>query len=198
MSRTKVFVIAIVVIAAAAGAGYYVWQWQTRGTPVTIETIRSRDLDAIVSASGKIQPKRSVNISADTVGRVVDLAVNEGDRVRKGQFLLQIDPKSLRSRVESGAASVRAAEVTLDQLQQSVQTARAQLDLAQQNLKRQQDLWGQQLTTREALDKATNDVRVAQSSLEERQKQASAQASRVQQERAGLESARYDLSKVRI
>ncbi len=198
MSHRNLLIAAALVLVTAASVGAYFWFKRTKPTAVTVETIRARDLDAIVSASGKIQPKRSVNISADTVGRVVDLAVNEGDRVKKGQFLLQVDPKSLRSRVESGSASLQAAEVTLDQLQQAVQTARAQLDLAQQNLKRQQDLWSQQLTTREALDKATNDVRVAQSSLEERQKQANAQSSRIRQERAGLASARYDLSKVRI
>ena len=46
------------------------------------------DLEAIVSASGKIQPKRLVQISAETPGRVVQLAVDEGDRVKKGDFLL--------------------------------------------------------------------------------------------------------------
>src|SRR6185437_17039027 len=123
--------------------------------------------------------KRTVNVSSDTVGRVVNLAVNEGDRVKVGQFLLQIDPKTLRSRVDNGEASLKAAQVTLDQMQQSVETGRAQLELARQNLKRQQDLWEQQLTTRELLDKAVNDVKVAESSLSERDKTANAQASRI-------------------
>ena len=61
-----------------------------------------------MSASGKIQAERTVNVSSDTVGRVVNLAVNEGDRVTKGQFLLQIDPKTLRSRVDNEQASVKA------------------------------------------------------------------------------------------
>src|SRR5206468_8038647 len=65
-------------------------------------------------------------------------------------------------------------------------------------LARQQDLWRQQLTTREALEKAENDVKAAESTLQEREKQSSAQASRIAQERAGLASAEYDLSKVRI
>ena len=151
-----------------------------------------------MSASGKIQPKRLVNISADTPGRVVDLAVNEGDRVKVGQFLLQIDPRSLRTRVDSGSASLEAAEGSLEQLRQSVETSRVQLDQARRNLARQQDLWKQQLTTREALEKTENEVRGSESSLREREKQVSSQASRIAQERAGLESARYDLSKVRI
>src|SRR5206468_11448161 len=65
-------------------------------------------------------------------------------------------------------------------------------------LARQQDLWRQQLTTREALEKAENDVKAAESTLQEREKQVTAQSSRIAQERAGLESARYDLSKQRI
>ena len=73
-----------------------------------------------------------------------------------------------------------------------------QLDQARRNLARQQDLWKQQLTTREALEKTENEVRGSESSLREREKQVSSQASRIAQERAGLESARYDLSKVRI
>ncbi len=83
-------------------------------------------------------------------------------------------------------------------MRQSVETGRAQLELTKQNLKRQQDLWNQQLTTRELLDKALNDVKVAESGLSERQKLADAQASRIAQERANLDSAQYDLSKVRI
>src|SRR5205823_7910596 len=103
---------------------------------VTTEVIRSRDLDAVVSASGKIQPKRLVNISADTPGRVVNLAVNEGDRIKKGQFLLQIDPKSLRTRVDSGAASLEGAQASLAQMRQAIETARVQLQQLQLVLKR--------------------------------------------------------------
>ena len=198
MSARKGLVVVGALVAATAGGGGYYWFYREPVITVTMEAIRERDLDAIVSASGKIQPKRLVNVSADTPGRVVDLAVNEGDRVKKGQFLLQIDPRSLRTRVDSGAASLGAAEASLEQTRQAVQTARVQLDQAQKNLARQQDLWQQQLTTREALERAENDVRAAQSALQEREKQVTAQAARLGQERAGLESARYDLSKVRI
>ena len=142
------------------------WYRREKIPIVTAEAIRARDLEAIVSASGKIQPKRLVNISADTSGRVVNLAVNEGDRVSRGQFLLQIDPKSLRTRVEGGTASLQAAEASLDQLRQAVETARVQLQQAQQNLARQRDLSSQQLTTREALERAENDVKAAESSLQ--------------------------------
>jgi HlyD family secretion protein len=198
MSRKKILIILGIVLVAGAVAGANFYFRKDKGLTVTTETIRTRDLEAVVSASGKVQPQRLVKISAETSGRVVNLAVNEGDRIKKGQFLLQIDPKSLSTRVESGNASLQAAEQSLDQMRQAIETAKVQLQQAQQTLARQRNLWAQQLTTREALEKAENDVRSAESLLQEREKQIRPQESRIAQERAGLENARYDLSKVRI
>jgi HlyD family secretion protein len=198
VTRKNILIAAGIVLVAAAVVGANLWFKKDKGLAVTTESIKARDLEAIVSASGKIQAERTVNISSDTVGRVVNLAVNEGDRVKKGQFLLQIDPKPLRSRVDNGTASLRVAETTLEQMTQSVETGQAQVELARQNLKRAQELWNQQLSTREALDKAVNDLKVAESTLSEREKTANAQGSRINQERANLDSAQYDLSKVRI
>jgi len=198
MSLKNFFIgLAIVAVGAAVvGANFYFRR--DTGLTVTTEQIRVRDLEAVVSASGKIQPKRLVNITAETAGRVVNLAVNEGDRIRGGKCLLQIDPKSLRTRVDSGEASLQVAQASLEQMHQSVETARVQLEQARQTLARQQGLWKQQLTTRETLERAENDVRAAESSLQERDKSAKAQDSRIMQERATLDNARYDLSKVRI
>src|SRR3954466_9587426 len=133
MSRKNVLIVLGIVLVAAAVVGANLYFKRDKGLSVTTETIKSRDLEAIVSASGKIQPKRLVNITAETPGRVVDLAVNEGDRIHRGQFLLQIDPKSLRTRVDSGSASLSAAEASLEQMRQSVETAKAQLDQARKN-----------------------------------------------------------------
>ena len=198
MSRKNVLIAIVVVLIGAGVVAANLYFKKDKGLTVTTDVTKTRDLEAIVSASGKIQPKRLVNISAETSGRVVDLAVNEGDRITKGQFLLQIDPKSLRTRVEGNSASLQSAEASLEQLRQSVETSRVQMDQAQQNLTRQRNLWAQQLTTREALDKAENDLKAAQSALQEREKQVNAQSSRIAQERATLDSARYDLTKVRM
>src|SRR5437773_11023593 len=128
-----------VVVVGGALVGANLWFKKGKGVPVTTEAIKTRDLDAVVSASGKIQPKRLVQISADTPGRVVNLAVNEGDRIKKGQFLLQIDPKSLRTRVDSNTASLGAAQASLgaaqaqmEQSRQAIESARVQLDQAKQ------------------------------------------------------------------
>jgi HlyD family secretion protein len=198
MNRRKILVALVIVVLAAAVVAANLWYKRDTGLSVTTELIKSRDLEAIVSASGKIQPKSLVNISAETSGRVTELAVNEGDKIRKGQFLLQIDPQLLRSRVDNQEASLQAAADSLEQMRQSVETSRVQLELLKQTLKRQQDLWARQLTTRESLEKAENDVRTAESGLQERIKTVTVQDSRIMQERATLDSAKYDLSKVRM
>src|SRR5262245_57602379 len=97
-------VIVIVVIGAIAYANLNFTRTTT--VSVTTEKIERRDLESIVSASGKIQPKRSVNISAETMGKVVGLSVNEGDFVKVGQPLLQIDPKNLETTVQNREASL--------------------------------------------------------------------------------------------
>ena len=88
MFRKKWFWIVVVLIVVAGGAAAAYARRGDQGVTVTVETIQKRDLEAIVSASGKIDPKKTVNISAQTMGRVTQLAVKEGDRVRAGQFLL--------------------------------------------------------------------------------------------------------------
>ncbi len=198
MKRTLIIVLLLALVGGGAYVGVQRYRARQAEIVVTTEPIAARDLAAVVSASGKIQPNRLVNISADTSGRVVNLAVQEGERVSKGQFLLQIDPKSLRTRVEGGAASLKAAEGLLDQQRQAVETARVQLEQMQRNLARQRDLWKEGLTTRESLERAESDLKSADSTLRERQSQVDAQAARIAQERASLESAQYDLSKVRI
>jgi HlyD family secretion protein len=198
MTRKNVLVALTIILLGAASVAATFWFRREKVPVVTTEVIRTRDLEAIVSASGTIQPKRLVNISADTPGRVVNLAVNEGDRVTRGQFLLQIDPKSLRSRVDNSVASMQAAKSSLAQMEQAVETERVQLEQLRMTLDRQRGLWRRQLTTREALEKAENDVKSAESSLGERERVVEVQSARIAQEQASLESARYDLSKVRI
>ena len=132
--------VGIVVILGAIVYANLKFRQQT-GTTVNVESVQKRDLQAIVSASGKIQPHNSVNISADTMGRVVNLAVDEGNRVKRGQFLMQIDPKLLATAVSQTEASLAAAQSTMEQLRVASESAKASLKTAQEILIRQQQLW---------------------------------------------------------
>jgi HlyD family secretion protein len=91
-----------------------------KGTEVRFETVGRRDLIAAVTASGKIQPKKKVDVSADITGRITRIAVREGDLVQKGQFLLQIDPTIYQANparqrgdasAEAGAAQAKATAI---------------------------------------------------------------------------------------
>ena len=199
MTGKKKIIIGLGVVVILAAIGYANFRFKrVVGVTVNTETIKTRDLEAVVSASGKIQPKRSVNISADTMGRVTDLKVEEGDRIDKGQFLLQIDPRNLRSAVLRSEASMQAARSSADQLTMSLESARVGLKQAEDAYRRQQDLWTRGLTTKETLEKAEADLKMRQSDLRSQEQNVKTQQARMQQENASLESARYDLSKVRI
>ena len=199
MTRNKKIMIGAGVAVVLAGVAYANFKFKrTEGITVNTEAIQKRNLEALVSASGKIQPKRFVNISADTMGRVTGLAVNEGDRVKTGQFLLQIDPRNLRSAVQRTQASLEAARSQVDQLNATIESSRAAVKQAQDNFTRQQQLWKGGLTTKETLDRAENELKMRQAELRSQEQQVLTQKLRIQQEQATLETDRYNLSKVRI
>jgi HlyD family secretion protein len=196
--KKKIFIGVGIIILLGAIAYANIRFKRVDGLEVTTEGVQKRHLEAIVSASGKIQPKRDVNISADTMGRVTDLAVEEGDRVDKGQFLLQIDPRNLRSAVQRTEASLAAARSQVEQLRVSIESSKVALKQAEENYNRQQNLWKGGLTTRETLEKSENDLKLRQSDLRSQEQQLRTQQLRMESESATAESARFDLSKVRI
>lgn len=198
MRRRTIIIIGVVVliVAAAGGAAY---RWRNPDLPaVAVETLRKRDLDALVSASCKIQPKRQVNISANTMGRVTRLAVQEGQRVKAGQFLLEIDPRSLEGQLQRGEASVAGARSSLQQTRTAVEQARAVLELSRQNLKRQDELWKEGLTSRESLERAQSEVTVREAELKAREQEIRTREEQIKQEEASLSTTRYNLSQVII
>ncbi len=198
-SSTKKWVIGLVILAVAAAlvAANLGFSRQT-GKVVTAESVQQRNLTAIVSASGKIEAKRTVNISADNMGRVTELAVEEGQRVDRGQFLLQIDPQLLSSAVQQGQASVAAARSQLVQMRSAVTAAEESLALARQTLTREQELWDQQLTTRQSLDQAVNTVKIREAELAQRRQELTTQQQRIRAEEAAVAQAQFNLSRVRI
>src|ERR687897_305592 len=132
MTRNKKILIGVGVVVLLAAIGFANFKFKkVAGVEVNTEAIQKRNLESIVSASGKIQPKTLVNISADTMGRVTSLAVNEGQRVTRGEFLLEIDPRNLRTRVESGEASLQASASQAEQMRLSLENAKLALKLAQ-------------------------------------------------------------------
>jgi HlyD family secretion protein len=196
--RKKWFWIILVLVLIGGGAAAAFARRGDPGITVTVETIQKRDLEAIVSASGKIDPKKTVNISAQTMGRVTQLAVKEGDRVRAGQFLLQIDPVNAEAAVRRDIAAVAGARTALEQSRVGLQSAKAQLDVARQALKRQTELTAAGLTTRESLERAQADVEIRESDLNAREQEIKNRETQLNQQEAGLSSSQHTLTQVRF
>ena len=198
MNRKKLIIGALIVAAGGALVAANVYFKREKGIEVQVEKIKNRDLESIVSASGKIQARTTVNISANTMGRVTRLSVEEGDRVKEGQFLLEIDPRQLRTQVERGEAGLSAQRTAVAQARVQLESAKASLKLAQDTLKRQQDLWKEQLTTKQDLDRAVNDVNLRERDVEAREASITMESTRVRQTTADLDNAKYNLGQVSI
>ena len=198
MFRRKWILVVIALLIVAGGAAAYFSRQSEQGTRINAETVQKRDLEAIVSASGKIEPKKTVNISAQSMGRVTRLEVNEGDRVKAGQFLLQIDPVTAESAVRRDEAGVAAARTGLEQAETNVKTAQANLELARQNSKRQQELWSAGLTTREMFEKTQNELEVRETELNARQQDVRTRQEQLRQQMAGLTSTQHNLRQSRF
>ncbi len=142
MSRGKKILIGIgVAIATLAIAGIAVHQ--SRKGVVTVQTgkVARQDLASIVSASGEIRPKTYVNIGANAFGKITRLYVKEGDRVRKGQLLAQLENVQPSADVNATEASVQAAETDSIAAAAALNTSAADLNRAQSDFERAQLDW---------------------------------------------------------
>lgn len=155
-----------------------------RGTPVEMAKVGRQDLTAVVTASGTIDAKEAVNISATVLGKITRLDVAEGDTVTQGQFMLEIDPTEYASTVRSYEAAVRTSQADL-------RLSEAQADKATLDLERARALFQQGLHSQEQMTIAETAERVQRATVE-------ASRSRLRQQEAGLEQARHNLSRCTI
>ena len=172
-----VVVLAAVLVSILRGGGK---------AEATVETgkVSRKDLTAIVDCSGTIQPKRKVDVSANAMGTIVNLAIAEGQRVRQGDLLLEIDPSEY-------AAAVQALEATIQTAQADLRLAEASLDQAELDRTRAEELFAEGLASEETVTAARTQARVERARVE-------AARHRIEQYRANLSKARHDLTKVTI
>ena len=175
-----------VLLVAGGGIAWRINQKKNAGTEVRMEQVSRRDLVSAVTASGKIEPKTSVDISADITGRIVRIAVREGDVVTKGQFLLQIDPAEYQAAVTRAAAVVASTQATLLQ-------TRASRDQAEREWKRAQQLTaaGPNLIAPAQAEQAQTAFDVAEATYQSTRAQ-------LEQSRASLQAAKDNLAKTRL
>ena len=157
-----------------------------RATEVRLEAVAQRDLVSTVTSSGRIEAKRSVDVTADITGRITSIAVHEGDMVRQGQLLLQIDPFQYTAALKRAEALLASSEAGLVQ-------ARANRDQAQRALTRAQELQrsGNSLISPEQVETAQTSYEVATANYNSAMAQTA-------QARAGVQEARDNLNRTRL
>jgi len=183
VKRKVLWILAVLVLVAAIGG----FAWSRRGpTPVEVQVadVGREDLQAKVSANGNIQAQKKVDISATIAGQITHLAVEEGDRVKKGQFLLQIDAVNPR-------AAARSNEYSMQALRQDLASARATLAQAHVDLQRTEQNYKAGIVPKSDFDRARTVVSTAESAVQ-------AARQRVEQAGATLEGARDILAKTTI
>jgi HlyD family secretion protein len=175
-----------VIIGVAAFAATTAARRGGKPTEVRIEAVQKRDLVASVTASGQVQPRTKVNVAADISGRIVRLAVKEGQMVQRGQFLLEIDPAQYEAAVQRAEAGLSASKAQMAQ-------ARANHLQAQRNFERSDKMRQQNanLVTQEQLEQLKTQTEVTQALLE-------AATHQVEQSQAALSDAKSQLSKTTI
>jgi HlyD family secretion protein len=172
-----IVLIVVIVIASVRGGG-------AKGEKVHVEPVKPRDIQAIVTAPGQIDPKLKVNISAHIVGKIERLYFNEGDTVRKGQKLVDLEKFAYQAQYARARAEAanRRIEVT---------RARAALGTAEAAYKRAVSLERQGIQAQELFDRARQELQNAQAGYQSAEEG-------VRQGQALLQQARTDLDRTTI
>lgn len=177
-----------IILAAVAVLAVIVWaslrEAGPRGTEVEIQAAERRPISARVKATGEITPDAKVEISAKVVGEIIELPIVEGQEVKKGQLLVQIERDLYEAARNQARAALRQAEV-------SVRRVEVQLADAERNLRRVRELYDQELVSQEALE-------AAQLAVDTAEVEQAAQQHTVEQYRSALDRAEDDLARTTI
>src|SRR3954463_15291566 len=185
--RSRIWLVATLVVLAIGGlVAFRINKKKHAGTEVRLEQVAKRNLVSAVTASGKIEAKTSVDISADITGRIIQIAVREGDLVKRGQFLLQIDPAQYQAAVARAEGVVASTQATLLQTKATRDQA-----LRAWNRARQLTQLGDNLIAPETAEQAQTGYDVAEANYQ-------ATKAQLEQARAGLQEAKDNLAKTRL
>jgi HlyD family secretion protein len=161
-----------------------IWSKREKPIPVTTEAAIRKTIVQTVSATGKIQPEVEVKISPEVAGEIIELPVEDGMRVKKGDLLLKIKPDSYKALVEQQEAAISTAKAT--NLQQKATMMKTEHDL-----KRAEDLFNKKLISEQEYNAAQAAYDVAKNTYE-------SSLHEIERAEAGSSQARDQLSKTTI
>ena len=127
MKAKKIALIAGILISLGAIVGFTVNQSQKSAITVQTGKVVTQDISSQVTASGQIKPKTIVNVGANAMGRIVRLFVKEGEKVKKGQILAQLENVQSSADVEMTKATLASSQTDAVAAEAALNTAQAQL-----------------------------------------------------------------------
>ena len=161
-----------------------IWNKREKPIPVTTENAIRKTIVQTVSATGKIQPEIEVKISPEVAGEIIELPVEDGMRVKKGDLLVKIKPDSYKALLEQQEAAISAAKAT--NLQQKATMMKTEHDF-----KRAEDLFNKKLISEQEYNAAQAADDVAKNTYE-------SSLHEIERAQAGSSQARDQLSKTTI
>src|SRR6266536_2226554 len=179
--RARIIIAVAAVVVLGGVVAFSVTKERRSRILVQTQKVTRRDLVSTVSASGEIRPKKFVNVAADISGRITDLSVKEGDRVRKGQMLARIDATRLEAGKEQSEAALQAARADLARTEADVEAARLAFQRAQK-------MKTEKLISDQQFDQADAELKMKSAVVE-------SQKRRIRQQEALLASSSEDLRK---
>jgi len=165
---------------------------------VSVEKPEKREINELVTASGKVQPETEVKISPDVSGEIVELNIAEGDDVQKGDLLLKIKPDIYLSAVDRTRASVNSTKANYANSQSMLEQVVSKHNQTQKSFERSKILWEQKTISEADYEAALSAFEMIQSELEAAKKSVEAAKYAVQSADATLKEAEENLKKTTI
>ncbi|HWT66660.1 MAG TPA: efflux RND transporter periplasmic adaptor subunit [Terracidiphilus sp.] len=137
----KILLIVLAVIVAGVLVGVMVYKQQSGYTKVLSAKLAKQDLSTIVSGTGQIKPKTYVNLGATAMGRITHLYVKEGDRVKKGQLVAEVESVAQEAAVRGQEATIAAAKTDIQSYVAAEKTAEANVQHSQADLEQKKLDW---------------------------------------------------------
>jgi HlyD family secretion protein len=164
------------------------------GIKVSAEKVARRTIVETVNASGKIYPEVEVKLSPDISGEIVELNVQEGDSVKKGEVLAKIYGDIYNTQREQAAAIVNQQQAQMADAEASLGALEAQLDQAKKTYDMQKQLYDQKVISKNEFNTAEAAYKTAQANLNAAKQGVKASKAGVQSSEAALQKANKDLS----
>lgn len=188
-----VFIIIFLVIAKSAG-------WIGKPKELEVELAKAKRVTIVekVSASGTVQPVTEVKIAPEVSGEIIELLVEEGDSVKRGQLLVKIRPDTWESQLQRAQASLSQQRANLAQSEANLNAARAQFIRAEQDYKRQETLWKEKVISEADWQLAKQNYEIAKTDVTAAEKSVEASKYIIQSTVASLREAQENFRKTSV